>query len=209
MKISLVLILANFLVFLLILSNPNYYIENYGFSVNNFLSGRYEVLVTSLFIHSSFLHLIFNMLALLLLGISLEEKLNPWKYILVYFLSGILGNLIMFIPFYPPDTLGVGASGAISGLVGVGTFLYPGKLVLFQSILPIPFVLAGAIYFLSTTFNLFFPSHIAYPVHLAGFIVGSAFGLVWAGKKRGKSILIFILVLVLVILLPYLLEMIL
>lgn len=206
MKISLFLIVVNLLVFLLAVGNPEYYIERYGFSVNSLISGRYEVLVTSLFLHSGFLHLGFNMLALFLLGSSLEEKLKPGKYLLVYLLSGILGNLIMFIPFYPPETVGVGASGAISGLVGVGTFLYPGKLVIFQSILPVPFVLAGVIYFLSTTFNLFIPSHIAYPVHLAGFLVGSVFGLTWAGKKRKKSILIFFLVLILVILLPYLLE---
>ncbi|MBD3156172.1 MAG: rhomboid family intramembrane serine protease [Candidatus Aenigmarchaeota archaeon] len=209
MKITWFLIIVNILVFLLAVTNPEYYIGNYGFSITNLLSGRYETLITSLFIHSSFLHLFFNMIALFFLGMPLEKKLNSWKYILIYFLSGILGNLIMFIPFYPPDTLGVGASGAISGLVGVGTFLYPGKLVFFQTILPIPFVLAGVIYFLSTTFNLFIPSHIAYPVHLMGFIMGSIFGLIWAGKNRKKSILVFVLVLILVIIFPYILEMIL
>ncbi len=139
------------------------------------------------------------MLSLFLLGTSLEKKIDIFRYILVYFISGMVGNLIMLIPFlYSPETIGVGASGAISGLVGLGTLFCPGKLVIFPSILPLPFVVAGAIYFLLTAMNLFTPSQIGYPVHMVGLLVGMAFGLFWS-KNWIKGILIFIVTLVLII----------
>jgi len=150
------------------------------------------------------------MIALFLLGTSLEKKVSKEKYLLVYFLGGIIGNLVMLIPFlYSPDTIGVGASGAISALVGLGMFLCPGKLVIFPSVIPLPFVVAGVLYFLSTTMNLFVPAdvQIAYEIHMMGIIVGSIFGLSWSENWK-KSILIFIVTLILILLLPYILGLI-
>jgi len=151
------------------------------------------------------------MIALFLLGTSLEKKVGHGKYLLVYFLGGIIGNLVMLIPFlYSPDTIGVGASGAISALVGLGMFLCPGKLVIFPSVIPLPFVIAGALYFLSTTMDLFVPEDITigYPVHMMGIIVGSVFGLSWSENWK-RSVLIFIVTLILILLLPYILDLIL
>jgi len=163
-----------------------------------------------MFIHAGPEHIFFNMIALFLLGTSLEKKVSKGKYLLVYFLGGIIGNLVMFIPFlYSPDTIGVGASGAISALVGLGMFVCPGKLVIFPSIIPLPFVVAGILYFLSTTMNLFVPEdmQIGYPVHMVGIIVGSIFGLAWS-ENRKRSILIFIITLILILSLPYILDLI-
>jgi len=209
MKLTVVLIILNVLVFFYTLTDLEYYITEFGFKPSNFLSGRYEIIGTAIFLHANFGHLIFNMIALLLLGSSLEEKAKSWQYLLVYLLSGIIGNVAMLIPFlFSRDTIGVGASGAISGLVGLGTFLCPGKLVIFPSVIPLPFVVAGALYFLSVAMNLFLPSRIAYPVHFVGMIVGSIFGLMWS-KQRTKRILIFGITLLLIVLLPYVFRMIL
>ncbi len=129
---------------------------------------------------------------------------------MVYFFGGIIGNLVMLIPFlYSPNTIGVGASGAISALVGLGVFVCPSKLVIFPSVIPLPFVVAGVLYFLSTIMNLFMPEDvtIGYPVHMMGIIVGSIFGLAWS-ENRKRSILIFIITLILILLLPYILDLI-
>ena len=206
MRITIILTLINILMFLYTLPNLDYYITEFGFSAKNFLSGKYEIVGTAMFLHANIFHLIFNMTALLLLGNSLEQEVENWKYLLVYLLSGLIGNLAMLIPFlFSPETIGVGASGAISGLVGLGTFLCPGKLVIFPSVIPLPFVVAGALYFLSTAMNLFLPSQIAYPVHFVGMIVGSIFGLMWSNQKT-KRILIFVTTLLLIVLLPHLLK---
>jgi len=209
MKLSVTLIIINVIIFFLtVFFGLSYFVNEYGFMPISFLGGKYYIIFTSIFLHADIYHLGFNMLALFLLGSSLEKKIDSKRYLLVYFLGGIIGNLIMLVPFlYSPNIIGIGASGAISALVGLGTFLCPGKLVIFPSVLPLPFVVAGVLYFLSTAMNLFVPSQIGYPVHMIGMMIGSIHGLVWSGNwKRG--ILIFILTLILIISLPYILEMI-
>ena len=208
MKITITLILLNVLVFLFTVGNLEYYILNYGFSSRNFLSGNYWVILTSIFLHANFTHLFFNMASLFFIGSSLEKKVKGWKYLLVYFLSGFLGNFGMMIPFlYGPETVGVGASGAISGIIGFGTFVCPGNLVVFQSIIPLPFILVGVLYFLSTSTNLLVPSQVAYPVHFLGLLTGFIMGFASIKKgERKRNIIIFILLLLLVVLLPYIIE---
>ena len=209
MKLTVALVLVNIVIFILsLIPGLDYSITEFGFKPSSFLEGKFHTIVTSMFIHAGLEHIFFNMVALFLLGTSLEKKVSKGKYLLVYFLGGILGNLVMLIPFlYSPDTIGVGASGAISALVGLGAFLCPGKLVIFPSIIPLPFVVAGVLYFLSTTMNLFMPEdmQIGYSVHMMGIIVGSIFGLIWS-KNWKRSILIFIVTLILILLLPYILD---
>lgn len=206
MRLTLTLVLINVLVYFFVLPNLPYYVENYGFRPSSFLGENYKLIVTSTFLHAGLGHLAFNMIALFFLGSSLEKKVGPEKYLFVYFLGGIGANLAMLIPFFfHPESVGVGASGAISALIGLGTFLCPGKLVLFPFVLPIPFVVAGALYFLTTTLNLFVPSQIAYPVHLMGMLLGAGFGLAWS-KEKGKRIFIFLVSLLLIVSIPYLLR---
>lgn len=208
MKVTSSLILLNIIIFVFTFPIRIHTINEYGFRPAAFLRGEYHLILTSLFIHFDMAHLIFNMVALFLLGTSLEKKIDTIRYLLVYFVGGIIGNLTMLIPFfYSPESVGIGASGAISGLVGLGTFFCPGKLVIFPSVLPLPFVVAGALYFLSTALNLFTPSQIGYPVHMIGLLIGMVFGLLWS-KNWIKGILIFVITLVLIILLPLILGLI-
>jgi rhomboid protease GluP len=211
MKLTIALVVINVVIFILsLIPGLSYSVTEFGFKPSSFLEGKVYTIVTSMFIHAGIGHILFNMIALFLLGVSLEKKVSRKKYLLVYLLGGIIGNLVMLIPFlYSLDTIGVGASGAISALVGLGMFICPGKLVVFPSFIPVPFVVAGVLYFLSTAMNLFMPEDmtIGYPVHMMGIIVGSIFGLFWA-KNRKRSILIFILTLILILSLPYILDLI-
>ena len=203
MKWTLLLILLNVVAFLSTLSNPDYFIDNYGFSVANFLAGRYYTVVTSMFLHADLLHIGSNMFALLVLGAAVEKKVRPWQYFAAYFISGVIGCLSMFVPLfgYGPDTIAIGASAAISGLVGLGIFVCPGKFVWFPEIIPLPFSLAAAIYFLVNVSNLLAPGYIAYSAHVFGFLAGSAFGLAW-GENRTRNMAIFIALLLLIVFLP-------
>jgi hypothetical protein len=214
MKLTIGLIIVNITVFFISVilgiqygvNGLEYAAMNFGFQPRAFLEGRIYTVFTSLFLHADILHLGFNMIALFLLGTSLESKVERKKYLAAYFIGGMMGNLVMLIPFlYSPETIGIGASGAISALVGLGTFLCPGKLVIFPSVIPLPFVVAGALYFLSTAINLFIPSQIGYPVHMVSMFAGALFGLVWA-ENRKRSILIFVVTLILIVLLPYILA---
>lgn len=207
MKWTLLLVLLNVLVFLFTLPNLDYYVQNYGFSTVSFSTGRYYTVVTSMFLHASWLHIGGNMLALLVLGSAVESKVKPWQYFVTYFASGVAGCLSMFVPLfgYGPGAIAIGASAAISGFVGLGIFVCPGKFVWFPEIIPLPFSLAGAIYLLSNVYSLFVPSYVAYSAHIFGFLAGAAFGLV-LGERRIRSILIFAAMLLLVAVLPYVLA---
>ena len=109
------LIIINVIVFLLSLFNESII---QMFAVNRFFIadlGQYYRLFTGIFLHANFLHLIFNMYALYVIGMQLESFLGKGKYLAVYFLSGLGGS--MFSIFFS-NGYSVGASGAIFGLMG-------------------------------------------------------------------------------------------
>jgi membrane associated rhomboid family serine protease len=78
--------------------------------------GDWWRLITSAFLHASFLHILFNMLALLWIGGPVETVMGRWKYLALYFVSGLTGaaGALLATPTSPT----VGASGAIFGLLG-------------------------------------------------------------------------------------------
>ena len=113
--ITYALIIINVVIFLLSLFNESII---QMFAVNRFFIadlGQYYRLLTGIFLHANFLHLIFNMYALYVIGMQLESFLGKGKYLAVYLLSGLGGSMlsIFFSRGYS-----VGASGAIFGLMG-------------------------------------------------------------------------------------------
>jgi membrane associated rhomboid family serine protease len=79
--------------------------------------GEWYRLVTAMFLHGSLLHLVFNMLALYWLGTVVEQALGTWRFVLLYFVSGIAGSAGA-LALSGPFELTVGASGAIYGIMG-------------------------------------------------------------------------------------------
>lgn len=93
----------------------------YGAKINgNIVSGEYWRLVTAMFLHGGFVHLLINSFSLNAIGSIAETVYGRRRFIAIYAVSGILGNLLSlcFSP-YP----GVGASGAIFGLLGAMLYL--------------------------------------------------------------------------------------
>ncbi len=203
MKLTLLLIALNVIAFLYSSADFDYYIKNYGFNSKNFLSGNYYVMITSMFLHLNLGHLVGNMIALFFLGWTIEKNVNNWLYLFVYFLSGAFANLSIMLPIfgYTPQTVAIGASAAIAGLVGLGTLMCPGKFVIYPTALPLPFIVAGAIFLLVNLSNIFVPSIVAYPAHVFGMLSGGFFGLLF-GEDRKKRLFVFVLLLVLISTLP-------
>jgi membrane associated rhomboid family serine protease len=81
------------------------------------LQGQVWRLFTALFLHSGFVHLLLNMFSQVWLGMQTERFLGWWRLALIYFLSGIGGNMASAV--FLPETLQVGASSAIFGLFGI------------------------------------------------------------------------------------------
>ena len=74
-------------------------------------------LVTHMFLHIGIFHLFFNMYSLYYVGTRVEDFYGKWKYLLIYFISGISGGLLS-IAMHDENVISVGASGAIFGLFG-------------------------------------------------------------------------------------------
>ncbi len=81
------------------------------------LHNEYYRLVTSMFLHASLWHIGFNMLVLWMLGPQLEQVLGHVRFTVLYLVAGIGGSVASFW-FSSPDIVGIGASGAIFGLMG-------------------------------------------------------------------------------------------
>jgi len=77
--------------------------------------GEYYRLLTSMFLHGSIIHLVFNMYALYIIGNQIENFMGKTKYLIIYIVSGIIGGLLSMAL---SDFASIGASGAIFGLMG-------------------------------------------------------------------------------------------
>jgi rhomboid protease GluP len=86
------------------------------------LNGAYWQLFTSMFVHVSIMHILGNMFFLLIFGLRAEEIFSAMEYLLIYFLSGLTGNLLTLL--FGPYMLSAGASGAIFGLFGACTIYF-------------------------------------------------------------------------------------
>lgn len=89
----------------------------YGAKENDLIiQGQYWRFITPVFLHANLLHIGLNMLNLVVLGIVLERLMGHLRFILVYFITGMVSIIASF--YFMPSEVSVGASGAIFGLVG-------------------------------------------------------------------------------------------
>ncbi|MCC6029031.1 MAG: rhomboid family intramembrane serine protease [Candidatus Korarchaeum sp.] len=138
----------------------------YGSSGSYLISGRYETLITSMFLHANLIHLFLNMYALHILGKVAEISLGRAKFISLYFLSGLVGDLLSCI--IDSSSVSVGASGAIMGLLGyivAMEYRVTGRFNPSTVLLAI-FVIFGG-----------FSANVDVLAHLGGFLVGLGLGL--------------------------------
>jgi membrane associated rhomboid family serine protease len=80
-------------------------------------SPQYWRLITPMFLHANLIHIAFNMYALYLFGYMVEGSFGKARFIAIYFVAGFLASVTSYT-FSDPGALGVGASGAIFGLLG-------------------------------------------------------------------------------------------
>jgi membrane associated rhomboid family serine protease len=152
------------------------FVFDYGLFGPSVAEGEWYRLVTSGFLHASIIHIGFNMLLLYFLGRLLEPALGTPRFLVLYFaslLAGSLGALIL-----EPNSLGIGASGAIFGLAGATFVIARGRGME---------ALAGQIGFL-VLFNLFFSfasPNISIGAHVGGLIGGVICALAIVAGEKG------------------------
>ncbi|MEM2041706.1 MAG: rhomboid family intramembrane serine protease [Nitrososphaerota archaeon] len=185
-EVTYILIILNIMVFFLMyLFGREKVIASFGV-IPKYLIEDADIisLITSMFIHADFLHLFFNMWALFIFGRDVELVFGKSRYLLLYFISGIVGGIVYaYYGYYfsasPYGKLipAVGASGAIFGLMASFAVLFPHRpLAVFFYFIPIvapAYVVIGIITLIQTMLALLMPfSSIAYTAHVGGFAAG-------------------------------------
>ena len=140
--------------------------------------------LTSIFLHTDISHLFFNVIALFIFGIYLERMVGRRTFIIIFFTSGILGNVGYLLTATDPLTPAIGASGAVYGIIGTLAALAPFMIIYVYGLLPMPMVVAAIIYGFLDFGGLFVSSRIAHGAHLAGMFVGIAFGLFLRNRAK-------------------------
>ncbi len=106
-------------------------ILTYGAKINsNILNGEYWRFITPVFLHAGIPHLLVNCYSLYAVGVTVEKIYGRYKFLVIYFIAGIFGNILSFMFSSNP---GVGASGAIFGLLGALLFFGLERPALFKS----------------------------------------------------------------------------
>jgi rhomboid protease GluP len=150
-------------------------ISRYG-QVNSFvMNGGYWQLFTAMFVHVSIVHLFGNMFFLLIFGLRAEEFFSLPEYLLIYFLSGLGGNVLTLL--FGPDMVSAGASGAIFGVFGACT-IYARRAV-GQSIMT-------ALMYAFFLFVISMSQDVNFLAHLGGLVVGLVIGYVLAATRKHR-----------------------
>lgn len=143
-------------------------------------------LVTSMFLHGGLLHLLGNMLFLWIFGDNIEDEFGHVWYLVFYLACGV-GSGLLHVTFNLNSTIpAIGASGAISGVMGAYAVLFPGHRILtwfFVFILPIPALLVLGYWFLIQflegvgQIGMASSGGVAWWAHIGGFVMGAGVAL--------------------------------
>lgn len=140
-------------------------------------------LLTSMFLHGGWMHLIGNMLYLWIFGNNIEDAMGHGRFILFYLLSGLAAALAQAWMFPEARIPMIGASGAVSGVLGAYLLLYPHARVLvgiplgfYLHTVYLPAMLVLGFWFLLQVFNSAAATGgeggVAWYAHIGGFIAG-------------------------------------
>lgn len=142
-----VIVLINLVVFLSWffsmgnISSLKFMIDNFLVSWNALLEGRFWVLLTSVFSHSSFFHFFINMYVLMGFGSVLLRFMRPLTFLNFYLTSGIVGSFahafLSLTLMNSPEIPALGASGAIAGIILLFSLLFPNEKLLLLGFIPV------------------------------------------------------------------------
>ena len=137
-------------------------------------------LLTSMFVHAGLWHVMANMFTLFFFGRYLSMLVGEKRFLMVYFVGGILGG-IFYILLAQPFSIAVGASGAVFAIGGALTVMRPKIKVL---IFPIPAPLPLWVAIIGGFFIISFLPNVAWQAHLGGLVVGLISGYLFRKRER-------------------------
>ena len=194
--VTIVMIIINVIVFLIELSLGQAFIERWAFVPARFLAepaANLPTLLTSMFMHGGWMHLIGNMLYLWIFGDNIETHFGHVWFIGFYVLSGLAATFTQLMISMNSNVPLLGASGAIAGVLGAYLLLFPKRRVrvlLGRRIIPMPALVVIGFWFLLQVFRSFLSfsesaggGGVAYLAHVGGFVAGLLLALIFRNKE--------------------------
>jgi membrane associated rhomboid family serine protease len=148
--------------------------------------------LTSMFLHGGWMHLIGNMWFLWIFGDNVEEAMGRARFVAFYLLCGLLAAVVQVLASARSTVPMVGASGAIAGVLGAYLILFPRApirclwvLIIFVTTVSVPAWALLGLWFLS---QFFVPtgSGVAWMAHVGGFVAGLALVRVFAPRRSAR-----------------------
>ena len=193
LDLSITLVLCNIVIFILTMFWPGSTNTVLEFSPIYLETGEnLYTLLTSMFAHAGIFHLLGNMLFLILLGPALEQRIGKLKFAVVYFLSGIVATLTFSAVLWNEPVYLLGASGAISGIIGTFLVTYPrDKITMILGFILIPDApvwAVSAVWFLFNVVLAVGSPQTAWEAHLGGFLAGAVIGLLFYKSVKSEHV---------------------
>jgi membrane associated rhomboid family serine protease len=183
---TLAIILLNAIVFVLELIGGEPFVKQWSVMPADIVAGRHWVtIITAMFMHGGWLHIIGNMIFLKAFGPEIEDAMGSLRYVTFYILSGVAASVAQIAMLPQSDIPNLGASGAIAGVMGAFLITYPRDrirtLLWFGIFIRTAFIPAGlliGVWFLIQLFSQVGSvasvqsGGVAYAAHVGGFIFG-------------------------------------
>jgi membrane associated rhomboid family serine protease len=178
--VVLVIVAVNVVVFFLErFGNNTSFIDRFGmWPAAVYLRHEYYRTFTAMFLHANFLHILFNMVALLIVGPAVEVLLGKARFLALYLIAGFGGSVGSYLLSSPHD-VGIGASGAIMGVLGAYVVLG------LRRHIPV----APVVVLLVVNLAIGFSGSIDWRAHLGGLAVGAVLAFTYdiAGHLRDRA----------------------
>jgi membrane associated rhomboid family serine protease len=196
--ITVLIIVANAWAFFLELEGGDRFVYTYSAIPRQIVHGQHLVtLLTSMFMHASWMHIVGNMVFLWAFGPEIEDAMGHFSYLIFYFAGGLVAMLAQVLGSPLSRVPSLGASGAIAAVMGAFIVTYPSdriRTLFFILIFPIriayiPAVLLIGFWFLTQLLNFGAVARVqtggvAYLAHIGGFVFGAVLGRLFIDRNR-------------------------
>ncbi len=195
--VTALIILVNAIVFAMELMGGDVFVTTWSAIPAQIASGhQWITLITSMFMHSSWMHIIGNMIFLWAFGPQIEDAMGRWRYLFFYFAGGLVAMIAQVVPSLQSTVPILGASGAIAAVMGAFLVTYPRDRIrsllfifIFVRTTFIPAALLIGFWFLTQLFDAGSVTDVqtggvAYLAHIGGFVFGAVTARLFEDPRR-------------------------
>jgi len=192
------IIAANAVIFFFEVTLGDAFINRWSLVPANIMAGRdYVTILTAMFMHAGWAHILGNMLFLWVFGPEIEDVMGPFRYLTFYLLGGLAATAAQVLVDPSSTTPNLGASGAIAGVMGAFLITYPRDRIRtilflgwFARVTFIPAIVLVGFWFLTQLFSevgalaQVQSGGVAYMAHIGGFIFGAVTARIFESRNR-------------------------